>query len=456
MSRAGLWLAISSAGEWAAVTSGGAEFASGRNGALEAMQAVYSEPVDVFCQSSAELERLIASVPAKGRPDSVIIRQRDGWSHECAGFSYTHGASFWLGSLVFPDPVATYCRSAGWATPKGEPIDAVRGWCQVHEEQTRLVSGIIGQEPTHSLSSSAFRAAVPKTWRRGGEHFGARVRGYAEVRQSCYGGRIECYRPGWSGQAVEFDIRSAYGWALTEPLPDWQLYERRAYPGEAEWLDVTAEVSGEVGPLPVRLDTAGRSLFWPRAGKVRGWYARPDLERSGLRILDVHAALAGRMSLDLAPHVSRWLELREQTTCRAVKATVRGLAVGLAGKLWQRSESWGLWHVSEGPAPMGATPLGDSDWLAYPCKPRHIPVTLPTAASYVTAMVRSKVWPWIADGRALYTHTDSVHIAQDDADDGFFPELGDKPGQWSVKAEGFAHYKGVNAYTIGKKRVGQS
>ena len=78
--------------------------------------------------------------------------------------------------------------------------------------------------------------------------------------------------------------------------------------------------------------------------------------------------------------------------------------------------------------------MPDSPWYVYQIAPTRLPLTLPTTASYVTALVRSKVWPWIREGNAIHTHTDSVHIP-----DGFdCPETGINPGDWGIKSQGWA------------------
>jgi hypothetical protein len=448
--RAALWLWVTAQGEWATIDADGAE--QHGSGALACLQATYVEPRDVFLADGAQLVTLLASLPAKGRPDTTLIRERDGYTADCAGFAYTHGARYWLGAMSFPDPVADYCRAARWPVPKGEPVDAVRAWRDAHLAQVALTERVTGVKPGHSLSGTAVKAALPRDWRKGADFFGPSV-AQADIRSACYGGRIECFQPGWRGEAVEFDLTSAYGWALCQPLPDWQVYQRRAYAGEAEWLDVTVDVTGPVGPMPERKKNDTRSLHWPTDTRLRGWYTAVDLDKLGCRVVKVHSRYAGRMSLDLRPSVERWLELRASSTDYAERATIRALAVGMAGKLWQRPQSWALWHIDEGPAPSGSTRLGQTNWLTYPVKPQNAPLSLPTSASYVTALVRARVWPWIADGRALYTHTDSVHLAYDDVMRGFGPDTGSAPGDWSVKASGEACYKGVNDYRIGKKVV---
>lgn len=449
-----LWLSVQPDG-WAAINEHGELVGEGRS-AFDALQATYGESRDVFCPDGVTLLRLLAAVPsAKAAPDSTIVREVDGGlGVDCGGFAYTHGARYWNGGMLFPEPVASYCRRAGWEVPCGDPVQEVSAFMDAHLAQQALVETITGVAPSRTLASTAAKAALPARWRHGGLYFGASI-AYANVRKAYYGGRIECFVPGWEGEAVEYDIRSAYGWALSQPIPDWQVYETRPIlKREPGWLDVTVELHGAVGPLPVRDALKPRVLHYPRTGVVRGWWPKLDLEREGVRVLQVHQQIAGRPSDDLRGPVNAWLERREATTSVAEKATIRGLAVGLAGKLAQKPLSWALWHNQEGCAPSGSHQLMGTDWWVYPCVPVRAPMTLPTTASYVTSMVRAKVWPTIRDGVALYTHTDSVHLPAEGALAGRGPACGDKAGDWSIKAEGQACYKGPNRYTIGNKRVG--
>jgi hypothetical protein len=80
---------------------------------------------------------------------------------------------------------------------------------------------------------------------------------------------------------------------------------------------------------------------------------------------------------------------------------------------------------------------------------RRLPVSLPTTASYVTALVRSAVWPWIAGGDAIYTNTDSVHLPAHVQG----PPCGDAAGDWTIKESGEAKYHSTRNYHIGMKRI---
>ena len=96
------------------------------------MQATYGLAIDWYLQSAVELSELLTDIPAKGRPDKVVVRDLDGLSAELASMSYTSGASYWLGSMVFADSVRDHCRAAGLAEPKGHPDDAVQDWAAAH------------------------------------------------------------------------------------------------------------------------------------------------------------------------------------------------------------------------------------------------------------------------------------------------------------------------------------
>ena len=91
--------------------------------------------------------------------------------------------------------------------------------------------------------------------------------------------------------------------------------------------------------------------------------------------------------------------------------------------------------------------------MVYPVQhPRKV-LSLPSTASWVTSLVRAKLWPYIASGDAVYCHTDSVHLPQSVVDAGLCPQTGTDPGLWSVKGRGEAMYHGVNHYRIGAKFV---
>ena len=441
---AGVWAAVAANGEPVFVDFGARDFFA---------QIANGIPTEYFTIDSTTLADLLHEIPASHRPDTTLISDFDGLSCNVAGFSWVGGSRIWQGSKIFPDSVDRYCFQTGRAAvDSADPVDLARAWGSIWREQDATLAQLAGvTESSRSLSATAFKAAILPWWRRGGEYFG-KTAAWPDIRRAYYGGRMECFAPDWRGQAVEYDLRNAYGWALAQNIPDWQLYHRKVLAREPGWFDATVRLTGPVGPLPVRDPENVEKLLYPTGCEVRGWWARPDLERNGVEIVEIHDQYAGRQSNELRPVVSRWLELRERATCPAARATLRGLTVGLAGKLAQRALSWGLWHASEGQPPPLSRPIGggfDSQWFAYPCAPRHPPLTLPTTASYVTALTRQRVWPWIADGLALYTHTDSVHLAKGQHG----PPCGPRAGDWSIKERGFAHYRGVNDYMIGAKRV---
>ena len=412
---------------------------------------------DVFVSSHETLELLLSFCQADRRPNDQILRETDGLNMQIAGFFFTKGPKFWDGSMILPEKLRAFCHKLGVKTPQGDAIDHVRQWCIVHSTQQSELETICNlKKASHTLSACAIRSALPYTWRTGGNYFVNKDKDspYDAIRNAFYGGRAQIFKPGWQGDAVEFDINSAYGAALCGEIPDWQTYQNRSHgPYEPYWLDCTVELSGKVGPIPVRDKESGK-LEYPTSGQWRGWWCGLDLERDGVRIVETYREVYGRANNDLRAPVEKWLELRSQTACKARKATIRGLAVGLYGKLAQRPFSWGLWHASEGLPPLGSRQVGTTAWFAYPVKPKRLPLSLPTTASYITASVRATVWPYIGDGQAIYTHTDSVHMPLDYLQSGgVCPELGDRHGQWSIKGEGHGDYRGVNDYSIGAKVV---
>jgi hypothetical protein len=340
-------------------------------------------------------------------------------------------------------------------------IECALAWSSIGAAVLARLGALAEVAPRGSVASTAAAAAIPRSWRRASSAL-ARSEPWSMLREAYYGGRIELYRPGWTGDAVEYDLRSAYGWAMTQWMPDPQCYERKPLRHEPGWYDVTVRIDApHAGPVPVRVDAnRGRNreryrITWPREGEHRGVWTREDLERSGLQVLTVHRALAGRWSDDLRRPVERWLELRERTSCALDRAILRGLSNGLAGKLAQRATEWQLWIPSDTVAgrypPDGAVPLGlDCPVFAIPTVPLYMPVQCPQAATYVTALVRSRVWERVSVGDVIYTDTDSLNLP---ASAPAPARVGDAAGDWQVKATGAAHYRGVRDYSIGNKHL---
>ena len=428
--------------------------------ALDLLSKLRHEQLDLVSADDAAVVAVLGAVYGHDRPESVAVRGHDGLSLRLHGLRWTDGLAIVDGTAIFPtadagDSLTAFAQVLGVTLPAPRSATRrVKAWRELHRDQLARVERLTGLRPSRSIASTAMRAAVPASWRRGATRM-LRSDEWRWLRSSYYGGRIELYQPGWQGEATEYDLRSAYGWALSQPLPDWKLYvTRRPLVRQPAWYEVTVELpDAAVGVLPVRDPFNEARLHYPSGQPVRGVWTREDLERaeaSGARVVQLHAAMSGRWSDELRPTVSGWLEAREATIDAADRATLRALCVSLAGRLAIRSDGWALWHASEGPPPAGARMLhADSAWLVYPQRPSRLPVSLPSTASYITARVRSLVWPHIREGRAILTNTDSVHLPADEPG----PPLGRAAGEWSVKASGPACYRSLRNYQVGEKKI---
>ena len=308
---------------------------------------------------------------------------------------------------------------------------------------------LCGLDAKLSIGATA-AGVVPRTWRRAAWKL-QRGDPWSWIRGAYYGGRVECYRPGWRGDAIEYDLKSAYGWSLSRPIPDWKAYDRGwRTVQDPEWLEATVEVHGSPGPLPVR-DPATWRLSWPTDGILRGTWTRLELEQDDVTIRRVHRRIAGRWSGDLQPAVNGWLERRETTDSVADRRLMRLLCCSLAGKLCQHPVTWTLWRAHTEP-PANAVPLAlDRAVFAVPSVPLRLPFSCPQAGSWITARVRHRVRPALKHPAVIYTDTDSCHLPADAV-----PHFstGNRPGDWSAKVRGRGAYRGIRQYQIGAKVVG--
>lgn len=320
-------------------------------------------------------------------------------------------------------------------------------------ERPKLAAG----STAATLLPPAWGAAMTYHW----QHDADALAGIVAAR---YGGRVECLAPGWHGEAVEHDIRSAYGAAMAGrlgPLPGPSLRDsgslRDPLPEEPAWLDVEVAVLADVAPLPRRDPACPWRLRWPREGSWRSWYCWHELQQPGVRIIKVHRVLRGRWDHSLERPVEALLAQRESAGGWR-RAVVRQLLVSLSGRLGQAGDAWRLWAPADGsraPLPPGLVPLGglQASIGAYPVVEPPPAAACPQAHSYLTARVRLALARALRDNpAALYCDTDSVHLPA-----GVEPVLdqGELPGQWAAKVSGNAYYRGVRSYTIGSKVVGK-
>lgn len=460
--RAWLWVAMARDGAMAAVDATGVVVFAG-----DVAEAVLCPELAkrrcVLYQPEAVRLALSVLIDAELSP-SVAVRSSTGIA-ELSSVKLAGATEWQVGLGLLSDELPQVAEWLGVDVPEPEPeayavVDCARRWSAIGSAWCEELARVAGCEVRSSIASTASHAAMPARWRKASETL-SRTDRWGMIRQAYHGGRVELYVPkGWTGRAVEYDIRSAYGWALTQWLPDTQSYEqRRPLKHEPGWYDATVRVSGvHAGPLPVRVDDCSRGrgrhrLDWPREGVFRGVWTREDIEREGVEVLEVHRSVAGRWSDDLRRPVERWLELRERTRSPVRRSMLRGLSNGLAGKLAQRPLGWELWVPrGEDPYPPdGAIPLGlDCPAFVVPVVPKRLPVQCPQAAGYITALVRSRVWSRLREGNVLYTDTDSLHVLESAAPP---VPVGDRPGDWTVKHAGDAEYKGIRNYTLDSKVI---
>jgi hypothetical protein len=424
-------------------------------GALVGLAA--EERLDVSVREPELIRRCVEQAVAHGHRPSVFISRGDQLAPDIGGLVMGPASIMSSRMMLSASSQRLVAAELGIKAPpapgrdleSAELVAAFNGDCERHWRE--LVIEAAGVKPRLSLGATAC-GIVPRKWRRAAAVL-CQGEPWAWVRDSYHGGRIQCYQPGWSGEATEWDLRGAYAWALMQPIPDWKLYDRACghpLPNQPAWFDCTVEVSGFPGPLPVREETGG--LTWPESGRWRGTWTRPEVEQDGVRIVTVHKVLCGRWSRDLIPGVEHWAARREESTRPTERALLRSLSCALAGKLCQKPLRWVLWDDKGGAPPDGAIPLGfDSPLMAIPTIPSRWPFTCPQAGSYVTAMVRCKVRPELQRSDIIYTDTDSAHLPAAAAPPA---DVGGQPGQWSAKVSGPAHYKGVRQYRIGAKKVG--
>ena len=319
----------------------------------------------------------------------------------------------------------------------------------------------LGLKGSKLSAGTAAAELLPVSWLRASARF-SKTEHWKQIRQSYYGGRVELFKPGWQGEAVEHDLQSAYGAALAGLLgymPDFQLYpDKRPLRAQPAWMDATVEVSGPVAPLPKRDLEKPWRIDWPTSGRWRGWYTRADLETPGVHVVEVHQCHSGRYRNDLRRPVAELLEKRQGADAWT-RAIVRQLVVSLAGKLAQKPVEWRVWEPVPGlrsKPPRNTTALGSPGGacvMVYPVEPdRYPPTVLPQTASYVTARTRAALYTALVDarGEAIYCDTDAIHLP---ADHPAPKGSGPNPGQWAAKVRGEAHYAARRNYRLGDKLV---
>ena len=319
----------------------------------------------------------------------------------------------------------------------------------------------IGLNGNKLSAGTAAADLLPESWLKASRRFSGSET-WKQIRLAYYGGRIELYKPGWKGEAIEHDLKSAYGAALAGLLgymPDFQVYkDRKPLRCQPAWYDATVEFSGKYAPLPIRDPEKPWRLDWRTSGRVRAWYTREDIESPGVHVVEVHACHSGRYRNPLRRPVEQLLRSREQAD-PWTRAIIRQTLVSLAGKLAQRPVLWKIWEPVPGyksRPPKNTIAIGNpvgSCVLVYPTEPAQMPPTiLPQVASYITARTRRHLLTALNDsnGEAIYCDTDAIHLPAESKPP---RNSGTNPGQWVAKVKGEAHYVSRRNYRLGNKLV---
>lgn len=105
-----------------------------------------------------------------------------------------------------------------------------------------------------------------------------------------YGGRVELFDKGGSGNFLYTDINSLYPWAMTNPFPSGFEHYGSKLPKFGCARAVVEITDCKVAPLPLR--TEEKEILYP-VGKFRGTWTVPELqnlENAGGRILQIDEA----------------------------------------------------------------------------------------------------------------------------------------------------------------------
>lgn len=420
--------------------------------------------VAVICRNAPDVMALAVwlqdhAAATDGPLPEINARGTGGGSIELAGVRPA-GAAYFVttGRAIVSASDANKC-DAGPPPDTDDPQELAK-WSRDLHDQWQSTVDALGLRGDKMSAGTAATGLLPGTWIRASAKL-AKTEAWLQVREAYAGGRVDCFRPGYDGPAVEYDMRIAYGAALAGllgPMPDCQLYPGR-YPLRAApaWLDATVRVAGAIAPIPRRDPDRPWRLLWPTSGQWRGWYTAADLDTPGVTVVQVHASHRGRYRHPLRDGIAPLLD-RRATASRWDRAVIRQIVVSLSGKLGQRPIVWRLWSpLAPGRRPAGSVHIGDP-WgdglIVYPALPDRFPPTMvPMVASYVTARTRRALFDaihQIGTDRVIYCDTDSAHAPPDAPAP---RNMGPDGGQWAVKEAGRGIYHGRRRYRIGDKRV---
>lgn len=249
-----------------------------------------------------------------------------------------------------------------------------------------------------------------------------------------YGGRCEVFvRQLGAGRG--YDLRSAYPWAMTLPLPtrclgigDWQE-------GRLAIVNARVRVESDYPLLPVRVregSLKGKLVF--PVGEFDGWWTSEELkagvEAGEVRIVKVYRALNFDSEPWLEPYIRELFELRRSSKDEALKFVAKIALNSISGKFVEDPEN--RWYQSGNGGIEVRTRSGvwrlveklEREYGAF----RHA-----ACGALVTARARIRLWEAYRElqrqgARIAYSDTDSVWT------DGVL-ETGPELGDWDLANE---------------------
>lgn len=262
------------------------------------------------------------------------------------------------------------------------------------------------------------------------------------ARRAYYGGRVECWRLGHFETAENYDLNSAYPWALSY-MPDTAgLVVVRGDEIGAVYraYHLTAYIPDDLpaGPLPVR--GLGDAIVYP-TGVVTGWYTMPEKALlDELRIKHkIHEVYSWIPESTPEYPFARLRELWHIKETRAELKLAAKLAMnGLSGKLAQQRRK--VKPAQPGRGIYGGPVIG---WFR--CQLADGPYARVIIIATATARVRVRLYQLALryHDRVVALATDSISFA------GQIPvECGKNMGDWSRKWRGELWQVGCGQYQV--------
>lgn len=228
-------------------------------------------------------------------------------------------------------------------------------------------------------------------------------------REALYGGRVELFHTGGSGNILNTDVNSLYPWAMTKMFPSEPDTVRRCTFKGWGVADVTITTADNwLAPLPVR--RADGSIYYP-LGTVRGVWTFHEITHAldhGGRLRKVHRAYGStRAEKFYAPFIEKFYKARQQAQTPPEKLMLKLLLNNLYGQLAVSgliTRSVDVANPKYDGIPYGKKKLVDT-YVPLPvhCNWLH--------AAYVTSYGRLKLMEFlraVGRDRLIYCDTDSA------------------------------------------------